>query len=104
MEIMIVVAIIGLLAVIAMPSFYSARQRSQEAVCMNNLRQISSAKDQYGIENNLASGIPSLEKDLVGTYLKRMPECPAGGSYLMNDISDEPTCSAYDVATHDASL
>ena len=40
-EIMIVVAIIGLLAAIAIPSFVNARTRSQQNACINNLRQVS---------------------------------------------------------------
>ena len=39
-EIMIVVAIIGLLAAIAIPSFIKARETSQKNACINNLRQI----------------------------------------------------------------
>ena len=42
-EIMIVVAIIGLLAAIAIPSFVKARNTSQQNACINNLRQIDGA-------------------------------------------------------------
>ena len=50
-EIMIVVAIIGLLAAIAIPNFVRlARPRRQNA-CINNLRQIDGAKQQWALEN-----------------------------------------------------
>ena len=51
-EIMIVVAIIGLLAAIAIPSFARARTTSRQNACINNLRQIDGGKDQWAIENN----------------------------------------------------
>jgi prepilin-type N-terminal cleavage/methylation domain-containing protein len=49
-EIMIVVAIIGLLAAIAIPSFVKARAKSQATACINNLRQIESAVQQVALE------------------------------------------------------
>jgi prepilin-type N-terminal cleavage/methylation domain-containing protein len=49
-EIMIVVAIIGLLAAIAIPSFMRARQTSQTNSCMNNLRLVSGAIQQWALE------------------------------------------------------
>ena len=50
-EIMIVVAIIGLLAAIAIPNFVKARTTSQTNACINNLRQIDGAKQQWALEN-----------------------------------------------------
>src|SRR6201996_8730726 len=50
-EIMIVVAIIGLLAAIAIPNFVKARTTSQANACVNNLRQIDGAKQQWALEN-----------------------------------------------------
>ncbi|MBV9462933.1 MAG: prepilin-type N-terminal cleavage/methylation domain-containing protein [Verrucomicrobiae bacterium] len=55
-EIMIVVAIIGLLAAIAVPSFIRARKRSQGTTVLNELRQVDGAIDQYALENNKTSG------------------------------------------------
>jgi prepilin-type N-terminal cleavage/methylation domain-containing protein len=79
-EIMIVVAIIGLLAAIAIPSFLNARTRSQTSACQNNLRQISGCKDQYALDHN--NGSPGNDFSLlVSTYLKSSPVCPAGGTY-----------------------
>src|SRR5262249_16336018 len=59
-EIMIVVAIIGLLAAIAIPNFVRARQTSQTNSCINNLRQIDGAKQQWALENGKqATDVPS---------------------------------------------
>jgi prepilin-type N-terminal cleavage/methylation domain-containing protein len=55
-EIMIVVGIIALLAAIAVPNFLRARKRAQGTRCLEDLRIIDSAVDQYAIENNKVSG------------------------------------------------
>ncbi len=51
-EIMIVVAIIGLLAAIAIPNFVKARATSQANACINNLRQLDTAVQQFAFEKN----------------------------------------------------
>lgn len=96
-EIMIVVAIIGLLAAIAIPSFVRARTTSQTNACINNLRQIDGAKDQYAIENGANTGDAVAQAD-VETYLKKFPECPASGTYTINVVGTDPAC---DVAGHE---
>ena len=68
-EIMIVVAIIALLAAIAVPNFLRARKRSQATRCLEDLRIIDSADDQYAIENNKTSGNAINWTD-VQSYLK----------------------------------
>ena len=50
-EIMIVVAIIGLLAAIAIPNFVKARTTAQMNACINNLRQVDAAKQQWALES-----------------------------------------------------
>jgi prepilin-type N-terminal cleavage/methylation domain-containing protein len=87
-EIMIVVAIIGLLAAIAIPSFMKARSTSQKNSCINGLRQIESAKDQYALEVGRTNGWAWASDDqafsnLVGAadgYIKLAPYCPASAS------------------------
>jgi prepilin-type N-terminal cleavage/methylation domain-containing protein len=54
-EIMIVVAIIGLLAAIAIPNFVRARATSQANACINNMRQIDGAIQQWALENGKQS-------------------------------------------------
>ncbi len=78
-EIMIVVAIIGLLAAIAIPSFMRARTRSQQNACINNLRQIDGAKEQYGMEWGLTNLSAITWTQIVGAdnYIKAYPLCPA---------------------------
>jgi prepilin-type N-terminal cleavage/methylation domain-containing protein len=90
-EIMIVVAIIGLLAAIAVPSFMNARTKSIANACVNNLRQIDGAKDQYALDNNNTA--PTAMGDLVPTYIKATPTCRGGGSYTLNALGTTASCS-----------
>src|ERR1700760_3988874 len=79
-EIMIVVAIIGLLAAIAIPNFVHARTTAQQNACINNLRQIDGAKQQYALENKMApTGTPTAAQ--IQPYMGRgvagsLPACP----------------------------
>lgn len=91
-EIMIVVAIIGLLAAIAIPSFMRARTTSQANACINNLRQIESGKEQYGMAAGLTNGSIILLGTLVGSdgFIKQFPICPltnAASAALVSTVS-----------------
>jgi len=97
-EIMIVVAIIGLLAAIAIPNFVRARTQSQMNACINNLRQMDGAAQQWALENKKAStdsytlsGIrPYIKLDSTGN----LPACPGGGTYATGGVvTNPPTCS-----------
>ena len=96
-EIMIVVAIIGLLAAIAIPNFVRARTQSQKNACINNLRQIDGAVQQWALENKKAASATVGFTDISG-YMKNSVMCPAGGtdfggSYsLANGVTGKPTC------------
>jgi prepilin-type N-terminal cleavage/methylation domain-containing protein len=95
-EIVIVVAIIGLFAAIAVPNFVQARTPSQRTVCINNLRQINSAVQQWALEQNAGFDATITYSD-IQPYMKRTVVCPAGGtsfgdSYLINGVTNRPTC------------
>ena len=97
-EIMIVVAIIGLLAAIAIPNFVRARATSQQNACINNLRQIDAAANQWALELKKTTGNSlTLNTDLI-PYIKlnssgSMPPCPAGGTYTLAVVGTNPVCS-----------
>ena len=97
-EIMIVVAIIGLLAAIAIPNFVKARATSQANACINNLRQIDAAANQFALEKGKTTGSTlTLTTDLT-PYIKlnsnqSIPPCPAGGTYALTTVGTNPTCS-----------
>src|SRR5215467_16339567 len=79
-EIMIVVAIIGLLAAIAIPNFIRARTTAQKNACINNLRQIDGAEQQWALEMKVGSGVPPNGYADISNYLKNAVVCPAGGA------------------------
>jgi len=84
-EIMIVVAIIGLLAAIAIPNFIKARQVSQKNACIANMKQIDGAINTWALEMNKVNGADpntSLGEIFGATqYIKTTPACPANGTY-----------------------
>jgi prepilin-type N-terminal cleavage/methylation domain-containing protein len=95
-EIMIVVAIIGLLAAIAIPNFVRARTQSQKNACINNLRQIDSAVQTWALETKQAS-TAAVTFANIQSYLKNAVMCPAGGtafsdSYTIVNVSTKPVC------------
>lgn len=86
-EIMIVVAIIGLLAAIAIPNFVKARESAQTNACISNLKQIEGAMVLYNLDTG---SDPAALGDLSPDYLKATPSCPSGGAY---DITGaRPAC------------
>ena len=91
-EIMIVVAIIGLLAAIAIPNFVKARGSAQKNACIANLRQIEGAKEQWGLENKKALGTATVVAD-IDAYLQKSPVCPAGGTYTYGALGTSVSCS-----------
>ena len=94
---MIVVAIIGLLAAIAIPNFIKARTTSQSNACVNNLRQIDGAIQQWALENNQSASAavtsgnctPYLGRGTAGQW----PTCPAGGTYAVTTVNAKPSCT-----------
>ena len=98
-EIMIVVALVGLLAAIAVPNIVRARIQSQTQACINNLRQINDAAQQWGLENNRPASSTVAFTD-IQPYLKSAIICPTAGSgatfatsYTLTTIADKPGCN-----------
>ena len=100
-EIMIVVVIIGLLCAIAIPNFVKARNTAQTNACINNLRQIDGAKNQWALETGQLDNATPANSDIT-PYIKlnknsSIPPCPAKGTYSLRDMTTSPTCT---VANH----
>ncbi|MGD0411626.1 MAG: prepilin-type N-terminal cleavage/methylation domain-containing protein [Verrucomicrobiota bacterium] len=102
-EIMIVVAIIGLLAAIAIPNFVRARTTSQANACISNLRIIDSAKAQWALENHKQNTDTPAGTD-IQPYMGRgsageLPTCPIDSaqtfatSYTPNNVGTKPVCN-----------
>ena len=94
-EIMIVVAIIGLLAAIAIPNFIKAREASQKNACIANLKQLDGAKNTWALEQKKTSTDTPVDSDLFGSalYIRDKPECPAAGTYTLGTVTTKPVCT-----------
>lgn len=94
-EIMIVVAIIGMLAAIAVPNYVKSRETAYRTTCVSNLQHIDGAVQMWAMENKK-------DPDQVVTfadsgYLRNSVSCPAGGttfadSYTLTTVDAKPTC------------
>jgi Domain of unknown function (DUF4190) len=96
------IPIIGMMAAIAIPNFVKARTTAQKNMCINNLRQIDGAKQQWALENKKQTTDTPTAQDLE-TYLRRSfttLKCPVGGIYTINAAGEKPTCS---IPQHDLS-
>jgi len=101
-EIMIVVAIIGLLAAIAIPNFVKARTNSQMNACIANLKQLEGAKATWAMEQKKVDTDTPGDADLFGdtAYIRVKPGCPAGSAaYTLGTVAERPLCAVVP-ATH----
>ena len=95
-EIMIVVAIIGMLAAIAVPNFAKARTEAQRTGCVSNLQRIDGAIQVWALEQKKDADQPVTYADISG-YLKNAVVCPSGGtsfgdSYTITTVDGKPVC------------
>lgn len=91
-ELMIVIAIIGILAAIAVPNFTQARKKAKLKACVANMSTMDSALEQYMMENNVTSAPPLSE---LAPYLmgKKLPQCPSGGTYTIDTSEEDAWCT-----------
>jgi len=94
-EIMVVVAIIGLLASIAIPNIRNSIYKAQKQACAVNRKNIDGAKLQWSVEHHEPPTATPTDADLFGedTYIEHKPDCPAGGAYSLNAVREKCTCS-----------
>jgi prepilin-type N-terminal cleavage/methylation domain-containing protein len=95
-EIMIVIAIIGLLAALAIPNYIKSRGTAQTNACINNLQQIDGAIQTWALDQKHSPGDPVAYDD-ISSYLKHSVVCPAGGtsfsdSYSISTVNVLPVC------------
>ncbi len=95
-EIMIVVAIIGLLASIAIPNYAQSRMAAHKNVCISNLQQIEGAIQRWSLDMRKEEGQAVAYSD-ISAYLQHSVVCPAGGttvadSYTISTVDAPPVC------------
>lgn len=90
-------ALLSLFLVVGVPYLLFGRHghgRSGKNSCIANLKQIDGAKQQWALENKkLSADIPAVSD--VTPFLKNsvLPVCPASGTYTLNAVSTDPTCT-----------
>lgn len=88
------VVAIPMMAAIAIPNFVKARSTAQRNACINNLRQIDAAKEQWSLEEKKDAGAIPTEADLKSYFGEDgLPMCPAKGSYTLKPLGELPVCS-----------
>lgn len=97
-EVMVVVAIIGLLAAIAVPNFLRSRKNANASACVNNLRAIDHAVQQWAIENKKAGTDivpdPLMTSDIPGYLKSAWSVCPTNDRPYPGgfQVSSDPIC------------
>ena len=94
-ELMISIAIIGIILGIGVPSILASRDKSHQTTCMSNLLAINMAKRAWATDNLKSETAEPTTTDLIGQtkYIKSMPECPTAGTYTFRQIWQRPLCS-----------
>jgi hypothetical protein len=86
----------AMMAGIAIPNFVKARETSQQNACINNLRQLDAAKNEWALEKGKKEGDVCTAEDLK-PYIRlvngQLPKCPAGGTYTIGPVGENPKCS-----------
>ena len=96
MEIMIVVAIIGMLAAVAIPNLMRGRENAARTSCFSNQRTIRTTIQQWAPDKKKGNSQAPSEDDLKGYFEgEKMPKCPAGGNYDLATVGEYPSCSEH---------
>jgi hypothetical protein len=67
---------------------------AQKRMCIENLRQIDGAKEQWALETKRAVGADVIEGEVNRYLVNGVPiHCPAGGNYTYGKVGDDPRCS-----------
>ena len=95
-EIMVVVAIIGLLMSVATVGINHAIKTARASACNMNIEAIESAKQMWMLEARKGDNDTASEDDLkVHLNHNLFPTCPSGGTYTINNNSTRATCSVH---------
>ena len=86
------VAFAVLIAGVILPNFLAATSTRSMNACVNNLRQLDGAKQQWMLENRRAKG-DAVTWDDIKPYIKTPMICPRGGTYILGRVGELPRCS-----------
>ena len=97
-EVLVIVCVIALLAALAIPNFIRPRSNYSTPACINNLRIVDAAANQFALEYNKTNGERTNFPNDLTPYIKltpagKIPGCPQGGVYHLTRVGDTVTCS-----------
>jgi prepilin-type N-terminal cleavage/methylation domain-containing protein len=91
-ELMIVIAIIGILMAILLPQFMRARAQGMMSSCQSNIRNVAAAVESYATDNG--GRYPSVINRITPEYTTKLPPCPSckvSYSYTFTQVPDSYT-------------
>lgn len=93
----VIALLFGGIIFIAVPDFIAARYERSQNVCVNNLRQLQAAKQEWALENGKPNGTIVTVADIT-PYIQldsngNIPKCPAGGKYILGRVGEDVRCS-----------
>lgn len=96
------IALWGLMAAVAIPNFVKARNAAQFNACRQNQATIQKAKELWAKENAKPDDAVPVDADLFGAgkTLAEKPQCPAGGTFLLNSVKEVPSCTVHGSIAH----
>ena len=93
---MVVVAVLGILIVIAVPNYITMRDSANRNLCVQNLQLLKHVVEQYAIEYNSSTGTAPTDSIIWGTstsFIKEKLQCPMGASYYtVPNVGSDPVC------------
>ncbi|HSY19083.1 MAG TPA: hypothetical protein VK815_12140 [Candidatus Acidoferrales bacterium] len=97
-EWIIIGLVLVVLAAIALPNFIRSRATCCANPCINTLRQIDAAANQFALEKSKTTGEAIHYPNDLTPYIKlnsagKIPPCPNGGIYHISKVGEKPTCS-----------
>jgi len=95
---LVIIVFFGFFAWIIFSGFFQVRVPYQKPACINNLRQIDAAANEFALEKGKTNGEAINFPDDLTPYIKlnsagKIPLCPQGGIYTIKKVGDKPTCS-----------
>jgi hypothetical protein len=93
----LMIFVVGLLAAVAIPNFVKAKQQAQFQACKKNMAVIQTTKEMWAKDNAKPDDAVPVDADLFGPgkSLLLKPECPAGGTFSLNSVKENPSCTVH---------
>lgn len=94
-ELVIAIAVIGVMAAVAVPTYSQTRVRTTETTCAKNRKLMQHSKMLWMIDHEKSDEDEVLFRDLIPEYVPEPPVCPMGGEYALNGLTREVSCSKH---------